>query len=461
MWTVAFARFDMKEFSAREARYGLRGVRIGEASHPGPPKFSRCGSRSREISLAGIYLPDSDSESDDEPLVSRRPGLRRSGSRDESRNVAPRVDRGDPGETVLWIPRRLRVAPQSLEDDLRTTNRFAALRAPEEDSAQATSPGPVVPSDGRVAVAGNARPMSKRLRLTSGGSAVDTPADTLIDAIEFDLTREDSSSDEMCPDAEVGATEVDPEAPTSAESRDSQPVHCDSDVSTPHQSSIPIGVTGDAVPSIHTSDTESIVSREGHSDCEGDQDPVPISDPPLPPVAAQLERFSASFEWLASVDVESLFAKRACLMKAVPGFMKGAYRSAMRIALAEIDEGRSHQAILRSSRGWKLFLLLPRLLLHRSPEGARFRKHSCNVGWKHSRVESGHLFWPANERVQPEEFRLLRVASDVQSVTISRAGPPEPRLWCTWASYLQPATRSKVQHWHQGQTRRWPCCRTR
>ena len=94
--------------------------------------------------------------------------------------------------------------------------------------------------------------------------------------------------------------------------------------------------------SIHTSDTESIVSREGHSDCEGDQDPVPISDLPFPPVSAQ--RFSASFEWLASVDVESLFAKRACLMKAVPGFMKGSYRSAMRIALAEIDEGRSHQA---------------------------------------------------------------------------------------------------------------------
>ena len=42
LWTVAFARFDMKEFSAREARYGLRGV---AASHPGPPKFSRCRSR--------------------------------------------------------------------------------------------------------------------------------------------------------------------------------------------------------------------------------------------------------------------------------------------------------------------------------------------------------------------------------------------------------------------------------
>ena len=156
------------------------------------------------------------------------------------------------------------------------------------------------------------------------------------------------------------------------------------------------------------------MSREGHSDCEGDQDPVPTSDPPLPPVASQLERVSASFEWLASGDLESLFAKRACL-KAVPRFMKGAYRSAMRIALAEIDEGRSHHAILRASRGWKLFLLLPRLLLHRSPRGGKIPKA----------VESGHLFWPANERIQPVEFRLLRVASDVQPATMSRAARAE------------------------------------
>ena len=69
-------RFDMKEFSAREARYGLRGVRSGEASHP--------------ISLAEIFLPDSDSDSDDEPLVIGpcRPGLRTS-SPDESRSVVP------------------------------------------------------------------------------------------------------------------------------------------------------------------------------------------------------------------------------------------------------------------------------------------------------------------------------------------------------------------------------------
>ena len=106
------------------------------------------------------------------------------------------------------------MAPQSLEDDLRTANSFAALRTPEADAAQAASPGPFVPSCRRVAVAWNAEPMSKRLRLSSGGSAVDTPPDNLVDALEFDLTRENPSSDEMCSDAEVGATVVDPVAPT-------------------------------------------------------------------------------------------------------------------------------------------------------------------------------------------------------------------------------------------------------
>ena len=48
---------------------------------------------------------------------------------------------------------------------------------------------------------------------------------------------------------------------------------------------------------------------------------------------------------------------------------EGAYRSAMRVALAEIDQGRSEEDVTRSSRGWKLFLLLPRLLLHKPPRG--------------------------------------------------------------------------------------------
>ena len=63
----------------------------------------------------------------------------------------------------------------------------------------------------------------------------------------------------------------------------------------------------------------------------------------LPAITAELEGFSASFEWLVSVDTESLFTQRASLV---------------RIAW---------NAIPRTSRGWTLFLSLPRLLLHRPP----------------------------------------------------------------------------------------------
>ena len=189
----------------------------------------------------------------------------------------------------------------------------------------------------------------------------------------------------MCPDVEVGATEVDPEAPTSA----------------PHQTSIPIGVTGDIATSIHTSDTESIVSREGHSDFEGDQDPVPISDPPFPPV----------FEWLASVDVQSLFAKRACLMKPVPGFMKGSYWSAMRIALADIDEGRSHQPFCTPPVVGSCSCCCQGCCSTDLPEGARFRKHSCNgrcsIGTR-DRRNVGHVAEPVEVPPPQSGIRSLK-----------------------------------------------------
>ena len=52
-----------------------------------------------------------------------------------------------------------------------------------------------------------------------------------------------------------------------------------------------------------------------------------------------MQRLAASFEWLASMDLGSLFQQRPCLMKSVPGFMKGSYRAAMRVALNEFLEG--------------------------------------------------------------------------------------------------------------------------
>ena len=47
----------------------------------------------------------------------------------------------------------------------------------------------------------------------------------------------------------------------------------------------------------------------------------------------------------------------------------GSFCVALKVALEEIRVGHSTRNMQRQERGWKLFLLLPRMLLHRSPRG--------------------------------------------------------------------------------------------
>ena len=68
-------------------------------------------------------------------------------------------------------------------------------------------------------------------------------------------------------------------------------------------------------------------------------------------------------------EVESEFLDRACVMKSPPALLKGAYRSTMRFALYEADTARARGHHVGVSRAWKLFMLLPRLLLHKPPRG--------------------------------------------------------------------------------------------
>ena len=56
-------------------------------------------------------------------------------------------------------------------------------------------------------------------------------------------------------------------------------------------------------------------------------------------------------------------------MKSPPKFLHGAYRSALRIALREICEGAAQHDETRQTRGWKLLVLLPRMVLFRPPRG--------------------------------------------------------------------------------------------
>ena len=60
--------------------------------------------------------------------------------------------------------------------------------------------------------------------------------------------------------------------------------------------------------------------------------------------------------------------------KSPPVFLRGQYRSAMRFALEEAHRAREQRDEMGSTRAWKLFLLLPRLLLHRPLRGGLIPK---------------------------------------------------------------------------------------
>ena len=75
--------------------------------------------------------------------------------------------------------------------------------------------------------------------------------------------------------------------------------------------------------------------------------------------------FSDALKGLDQIDVVHFFSMRAVVMKSPPQFVRGAYNAALRIALQKIEEGFQSQNEERQGRGWKLFLLFPRMLLFR------------------------------------------------------------------------------------------------
>ena len=74
-------------------------------------------------------------------------------------------------------------------------------------------------------------------------------------------------------------------------------------------------------------------------------------------------------------------------MKSPPKFLRGAYRSALRVALTEADLGYAAGDDARVSRAWKLFLLLPRMLLHKPVRGGLVPKKKLKERFTQGRWE--------------------------------------------------------------------------
>ena len=68
---------------------------------------------------------------------------------------------------------------------------------------------------------------------------------------------------------------------------------------------------------------------------------------------------------LDAIHLPDVFRNRATVMRVPPKILRGAYCAAWRLAMNEVRAGRRESNVLKQVRGWKLFLLIPRLLLHR------------------------------------------------------------------------------------------------
>ena len=81
--------------------------------------------------------------------------------------------------------------------------------------------------------------------------------------------------------------------------------------------------------------------------------------------------YRAAFESLDEFDLNSIFEGRANIMRVVPFLMRGAFRGALRLAMNEAVLAHNRNDVAREERAWKLFVLLPRMLLTRQPRGGK------------------------------------------------------------------------------------------
>ena len=120
------------------------------------------------------------------------------------------------------------------------------------------------------------------------------------------------------------------------------------------------------------SDTESLHSdvRDGVSEFDGEVEHTEETPAP-PPVSLNLRRLDVAegLRSLDEADLEEIFERRAAVPRTAPKFLQGSFRSALRVAFEEEAAGRASGDEVRRTRAWKLFLLLPRMLLHKPPRG--------------------------------------------------------------------------------------------
>ena len=80
---------------------------------------------------------------------------------------------------------------------------------------------------------------------------------------------------------------------------------------------------------------------------------------------AQRDPTIPNLDFFDDVDLEELFTDRVPMLKSCPHFFRGRLRNSFRVALEERHRAEGEGDELAEERAWKLFALVPRMLMHR------------------------------------------------------------------------------------------------
>ena len=432
----------------RDSRYGYRGVRIGEASNPGPPRTRARAriEREAEVALTGLEaaITRIDDSSDDEPLMptwrdevgacaelGRAPNVRNVWARmgeshtavvptlldslgsDEPSYLVPE-DVGDHSDDECSSARSescwgemedigddevpewgvtyplSRAEPQGGPSRHSQRETVAASSLPDGvDSAHTVGDVEGVVVTNVEACDRWAFPVdaahtrrTKRLRIedSGGNSDLGEDAEPEVGSGVLDELQRDLEGLEVFPMTDDAEVEVAP-VPRRRQSRrlvlvSHRARSPEFEGSTPRHGS---GTRDDEArddEARQPSESDDTVSLPDGSVVSGAEEYIAPSEPDptvavaeglTPPIRAALAR-------LDEVDLETEFQRRGAVMKTVPHFLRGPYRSAMRLAMGEALQDSEQ----RRERGWKLFLMLPRLLLYRPCRGGNVHKEKLS-----------------------------------------------------------------------------------
>ncbi|CAE7429060.1 unnamed protein product, partial [Symbiodinium microadriaticum] len=140
----------------------------------------------------------------------------------------------------------------------------------------------------------------------------------------------------------------------------------------------------------------------------------------------------ASFD---AVDLQDTLHQRVLTLQGVPTRLRGALRTAFRAGLQLIADRESP---VQELRGWKLFCLAPRMLLHRSGGGSLIPPaeldRRCDLFARGAWPELLSAGCAASVRPRPGTTSLL--------------APPVPQPLSTLASFRPPAAHLLQNHLH-------------